>query len=122
MPEGNELYNVDQVLRSLVSASRSLRLYPAASPIPRQSVEAVMAALAKVFAEGVTSLPVAIAREGFSSGGQPTAVGMPGGVELANELREQGVSAIEFDRSVGGDDILNMLVVLDAYDIACGRK
>ena len=32
--------------------------------------------------------------------------------ELANELREQGVSAIEFDRSVGGDDILNMLVVL----------
>jgi hypothetical protein len=112
VPEGNEMRNVDTVLRALVSASRSLRLYPAASPIPRQSVEAVMDALATVFAQGAPSMHVSIAREGFSSEGQPVAVGMPGGTELANDLRAQGVSAIEFDSSVTGDDILKMLVVL----------
>ena len=112
MPEGNEMYNVDQVLRTLVSASRSLRLYPTSSPIPRQSVEAVTTALANVFAEGARSLPIAIARAGFQSGGQPAAVGVPGGTELSDDLRAQGISALEFESSVTGDDILKMLMVL----------
>ncbi|MDR3685601.1 MAG: hypothetical protein P4L93_01400 [Coriobacteriia bacterium] len=115
MPEGNEKNNVDQVLRALVSASRSLRLYPAASPIPRQSVEAVIAALANVFERGVTALPVSVAREGFSSGGESVGVGMPGGVELADDLRSHGVSMIEFESAVTGDDLLTMLVTLSRH-------
>jgi hypothetical protein len=112
VPEGNEKNYVDQVLRALVSASRSLRLYPAASPIPRQSVEAVCAALAIVFERGVTSMPVSVAREGFSSGGEPVGVGMPGGVELADDLRSHGVSMIEFESAVTGEDILTTLITM----------
>jgi hypothetical protein len=112
VPEGNEMHNVDQVLRALVSASRSLRLYPAASPIPRQSVEAVTTALGNVFAQGAPSLLISVAREGFQCGGRPVAEGMPGGHELADDLRAQGVSAIEFQRAVTGDDILKTLMVL----------
>ena len=112
MPEGHDIQKTDRVLRMLATASRSLRLYPAASPIPRQSVEAVTAALVDVFAGGADSLQLVVARDGFESGGEPVAVGVPGGRELAAELRAQGVSALRFDPSVTGDDILKLLIVL----------
>jgi len=81
--EGHDIQKTDRVLRMLATASRSLRLYPAASPIPRQSVEAVTDALAEAFADGVDSLQLAVAREGFESNGEPVALGVPGGRELA---------------------------------------
>ena len=112
MAEGHDVQKIDRVLRMLATASRSLRLYPAASPIPRQSIEAVTTALADVFADGVDSLQVAVAREGFESNGQPVALAVPGGRELAAELRAQGVSALRFGVTVTGDDILGLLLVL----------
>ena len=77
MAEGQDIQKIDRVLRMLATASRSLRLYPAASPIPRQSVEGVTDALADVFADGIDSLQLAVAREGFESNGEPVALGVP---------------------------------------------
>jgi hypothetical protein len=112
VPEGQDILKIDRVLRMLTTASRSLRLYPPASPIPRQSVEAVTDALTDLFATGADSLHLAVAREGFESGGVPVAVGVPGGLELSAELRAQGVSAMRFSREANGDEILKLLLVL----------
>ena len=76
MQEGQDKLKIDRVLRMLATASRSLRLYPAASPIPRQSVDAVTAALDEVFAEGRDELKLAVARDGFETDGEPVAVGL----------------------------------------------
>jgi hypothetical protein len=112
VPEGHDKQTIDTVLRTLVTASRSLRLYPAASPMRRQSVDAVHSGLQAVFAGGSDALQLAIARDGFASDGEPVAVGVPGGPELAAELRVHGVSAVSFAQSTSVDDLLALLMLL----------
>jgi hypothetical protein len=104
--------NIDRVLRTLATASRSLRLYPAASPIPRQSVGAVQSALEDVFAEESGTLTLTIAREGFECEGTPVSVNIPGGEELAADFRVHGVSEVHLEAGTQTDDILKALLVL----------
>jgi hypothetical protein len=110
--EGQDRAHIDRVLRTLATASRSLRLYPAASPIPRQSVGAVESALREVFAEGAETLTLVVARDGFECAGLPVAVNVPGGDELAAEFRVRGVSELHFENGAQSDDILKMILLL----------
>lgn len=112
MAEAQDRAHIDRVLRTLATASRSLRLYPAASPIPRQSVGAVESALAEVFAEEAATLTLAVARDGFECEGLPVAVNVPGGEELAAEFRVRGVSELHFENGAQSDDILKMILLL----------
>jgi hypothetical protein len=101
------------VLRTLATASRSLRLYPAASPIPRQSVTAVEETLADLFSEGGRErLTFTLARDGFESEGEPVATNVPGREDFASDLREHGISELHFSPGVTADDILTALVLL----------
>jgi hypothetical protein len=110
--EGQDRAHIDRVLRTLATASRSLRLYPAASPIPRQSVGAVESALEEVFAEEAGTLTLAVARDGFECEGLPVAINVPGGEELAAEFRVRGVSELHFENGAQADDILKMILLL----------
>ncbi|TLM99134.1 MAG: hypothetical protein FDZ75_00810, partial [Actinobacteria bacterium] len=78
--EQSPITSVEAVVRSLATAGRSLRLYPAASPIPRQSVEAASAALETFFAEGEPVLSLAISRDGFTWRGERLSAGAAGSV------------------------------------------
>lgn len=105
-----ETKNIDMVVRSLSSAGKSLRLYPATSPIPRQSVEAAESALNTYFeTEGGSVLPLQVVREGLVWCGQPIG-GSSGGSELADQLREHGVAEIDI---VAGCSAEELLVFLD---------
>lgn len=100
---------IESVLRTLATALRSLRLYPPASPIPRQSVEAVHSALAEYFSAGSPVLSLSLAREGFAVAGEPVGAQIPGTRELSDELREHGVAELDIMPEVTADEILGFL-------------
>ena len=64
MPEATGTVRAtDSVVRALSAASKSLRLYPPSSPIPRQAVDAAAAQLDGLFADGLAEFTVAVTRE-----------------------------------------------------------
>jgi hypothetical protein len=72
----------------------------------------VVKALNDVFSAGVEPLAVAVAREGFSSDGEPVGLGIPGGDVLGDELRTHGISQLKFSADVTPDDIMSMVLLL----------
>ncbi len=56
---------LENVLRALSTATRSLRLYPPTSPIPRQTVDAAVSALNEFFAKGKPDLKLTVAARGL---------------------------------------------------------
>lgn len=99
---------VETVVRTLSTAARSLRLYPAASPIPRQSVEAALVPLAQFF-EAQPTLPLTVAREGFTCKGTALSTGIGGAGDLADLLRSHGVAEVVFQPGCGADELLTFL-------------
>ena len=96
MPDVADMRRLEAVLRSLATAARSLRLYPAASPIPLQSVQAVRDALERVLRDrprpaGASRSPAT----GFSVDGAPLGAQIPGARDLSDELRAHGIAEIE---------------------------
>ncbi len=112
MPDAAAMRSLEAVLRSLATAARSLRLYPAASPIPLQSVQAVKNALSEYFASGADTLCIALAREGFSVDGVPLGAQIPGARDLSDDLRAHGVAEIEVSSDVSGNELLTFLTVV----------
>lgn len=100
---------VESVLRTLATALRSLRLYPATSPMPRQSVDAAHTALAEFFAANQPVLSLSLAREGFAIGAEAVGTQIPGARELSDELREHGVAELDIMPDVSADEILAFL-------------
>ena len=113
MPDAAAMKSLEAVLRSLATAARSLRLYPAASPIPLQSVEAVRTALRGYFANGSDPLCIALAREGFSVDGVALGAQIPGARDLSDELRAHGIAEIEISAEVSGEELLTFLTVIE---------
>ena len=103
---------LDNVLRALSTATRSLRLYPASSPIPRETVDAAVAALHEYFATGPSHLALSVAREGFAVDGEPVATHIAVSVELAETLRDHGVAQVTIVPSATAEDLLNFLSVV----------
>ena len=112
MPDAAARRSLEAVLRSLATAARSLRLYPAASPIPLQSVQAVRTSLDEYFATGTDPLYIALAREGFSVDGVPLGTQIPGARDLSDELRALGVADIEVSTDVSSEELLTFLTVI----------
>lgn len=102
---------LENVLRALSTAARSLRLYPTTSPIPRQTVDAAIAALGEYFALGPTELRLAVAREGFAFKGESVATN-PVSLELANTLRDHGVAQVDIIPGATPEDLLGFLSVV----------
>ena len=98
-------------MRALTTASRSLRLYPATSPIPKQTIESAVTSLEEFFTSGIPVLALSVAREGFSFAGQQVANSVGGAAELANELRSHGVAEIDIMPGVTADELLAFLCV-----------
>lgn len=98
-------------MRSVSTASRSLRLYPPTSPIPHETVSAAVTALDHFFATGFPVLSVSLARDGFAFAGEPVAVNVQGVGDLACELRAHGVAEIDFQPGVSVDELLEFLMI-----------
>lgn len=103
--------NLEAVVRGIATAAKTLRLYPPSSPMPRQSAEGAIAALA----EYLTSEPVlslAVARQGFTCSGEPVAPGMSGAADFAEELRSHGIAEVDFLPGCGFDELLSLLTAV----------
>lgn len=100
--------SVEPVVRGLTSAAKALRLYPPTSPIPRQSVEAAVAALAD-FLTSEPVLTLRVARDGLAWAGETIAPGAPGAGDLADALRDHGVAEVAFTPGTSADDLLAFL-------------
>ena len=103
---------LEAVLRSLSTSTRTLRLYPPTSPIPRQTIDAAIQALTEYFASGASRLSLTVARDGFSLDGQPIAATVSGSQDLGNTLRDHGVAQIGILPEVRPEDLLGLLSVV----------
>jgi hypothetical protein len=107
----DELAGIENVVRALATASRSLRLYPPASSIPQEAVSAAEYALTDALgAEPVLALTVA--REGFTWHSNVIGKHTPGASELADTLRSHGVAEVDFLPGVSGRDLLAFLTTV----------
>ncbi|MEI7813357.1 MAG: HEAT repeat domain-containing protein [Coriobacteriia bacterium] len=113
MPDTAAMRSLEAVLRSLATAARSLRLYPATSPIPLESVQAVRTSLAEYFVTGADPLGISLAREGFSVDGVAIGAQIPGARDLSDELRAHGIAEIEVSSEVSGEELLTFLTVIE---------
>ena len=104
---------IEQIVRGLTAAAKALRLYPPTSPIPRQAVETVAAALHdRLTGEPVLALKVG--RDGLEFAGTLLAVGAPGAMDLAGSLRDHGVAEIDFTPGVTIDELVAFLTTADS--------
>jgi hypothetical protein len=71
-----------------------------------------MSALQAYFGDGFTTLTLAVARDGFQDELGPVGGNIPGGSELADDLRAQGVAVIEFQPTITGEEVLALLTTL----------
>lgn len=109
MADATDRQLLEAVIRSLATASKSLRLYPATSPIPRQSVDAALTAIEGFFTHGAPVLALMIAREGFSAGSETIGTNIVGAADLADELRHHGVAELAITPGVRGEELLAFL-------------
>lgn len=88
----DEMRAVEAVVRSLATAVKTLRLYPASSPIPMEAIAAAGEAVGAVLRLQPT-LALVVTRNGLSSRGE--AVNAPGAADLANILTGHGVAQVD---------------------------
>lgn len=107
---------VENVVRALATAAKTLRLYPPSSPIPRQSAEAAVQSLAEALATADV-VPLAVAREGFSCAGTP--ITSPGANDLADMLTSHSVAEVVFMPGVTAEDLVGFMsaVLRDADEV-----
>jgi len=85
---------LEQIVRNIAAAAKSVQLYPPSSPIPQQTIAAAVAALEEYLREEpVVSLRVG--RTGFESRGSELSVGVAGVADLAATLREHGIAELD---------------------------
>ena len=99
---------LEAIVRGLSAAERSLRLYPPASPIPRESVDTARKALSEALT-GRSSLVFGVGREGLTFEGRTIAAGGVGGSSIAEDLRAHGVAELAFMPGVSAEDLLGLL-------------
>lgn len=88
----DEMRAVEAVVRSLATAVKTLRLYPASSPIPMESIRAAGEAVGAVLALQPT-LALVVARSGLTY--RAEAVNAPGAAELADILTTHGIAQVD---------------------------
>ena len=108
MTETEAARQLESIVRALASAGKSLRLYPATSPIPVQAVDTVIELLKEYFRENQV-LALRVGREGFEHFGSPVAAGAVGVSDLASSLQEHGVAELDVLAQVTSKDIIALL-------------
>jgi len=103
---------IERVVRALSSAGKSLRLYPPTSPIPQQSVDAVVETLNAVFADGLTELSLVLDRDGLTFDGEPICENAAGVDDLITELKAAGVASVTFTPSATAQETHALLSAL----------
>lgn len=100
-------------LRALASALRTMRLYPATSPIPLEAAQSASAAFEAWFAiTGQQVAALAITREGIVAHGDEPVGAFGALADLAETLRERGAAEIAVTRAPDASDILDFVAVL----------
>lgn len=107
---------VETVVRSLATAAKTLRLYPPTSPIPRQTADGAVAALADYFRDEPV-LTLVVARDGFSFRG--SSLNAPGSAEMADMLTRHGIAELSIMPGAGVDELIAFVgaVLKDPVDI-----
>jgi hypothetical protein len=100
---------LESVVRALSTAHKVLRLYPEASPIPRQSVESAVWALEHFFENGAPVLSLSVGREGFSAYGEPACRNLTGTEEFVDDLRSHGVAELNVSPGCDPPELLLFL-------------
>jgi hypothetical protein len=103
--------SVEPIVRGITTAAKSLRLYPATSPIPKEAVATAESSLAKFFEEN-TELTIKVARGGLSFRGQQVAAGAASTVEFSDDLRDHGVAEVVFLPGVTAAELLTFLAAV----------
>lgn len=111
MTDGDTTRQLEEIVRGLAAAAKSLRLYPPNSPMPLQAVEVVSASLARYF-ESNHVLTLRIGRTGFEWYGEPIASTAAGALDLADELRDHGVAEIDILPGCSANDVTSFLMTL----------
>ena len=88
----DEMRAVEAVVRSLATAVKTLRLYPASSPIPLEAIGAAGEAVSAVLGLQPT-LALVVTRDGLSYRGEP--VNAPGAADLANILTGHSIAQMD---------------------------
>jgi len=96
-------------VRALTTATRTLRLYPPSSPIPRQSAAEATSTLAELLMTEPV-IPLTVAREGFTFAGMPVA--STGSAELADLLVAHGVAELDILPGCTEDDLVTALAAV----------
>lgn len=102
---------VEAAVRALATAARTLRLYPASSPIPRQAVEAAVGPLALCLRDD-PSLVLTVARAGFTCRNTAVAGSVGSAADLADALSERGVAELVVLPGITADELLAMLEIV----------
>lgn len=100
---------LEGVVRALSTAHKVLRLYPDSSPIPRQSVESLVAAVEHFFVEGEPLISLAIGRDGFSTYGEPVCRNLAGASDFVDDLRAHGVAELNISPGCSVEELLSFL-------------
>lgn len=108
MQEPDTRQELDNIVRHFASAGKTLRLYPANSPMPKQAVALAAQSLDSWFAQ-FPVLSLALVREGFSFHGEPVALGAVGASDLADALKSHGVAELAIMPGCTGDELLTFL-------------
>ncbi len=96
-------------VRALASAGKSLRLYPATSPIPRESIAVALDSLSQYFVTGQLDLILGVTRDGLVWNDEPLHAGSVSMSDLLQELRDHAVSSIQIEPEVTGEELIGFL-------------
>lgn len=107
-PDAEMTRAAEAVVRALTTAAKTLRLYPATSPIPLQAMQAASEALGGMLAAETVSLIVA--RDGFTYRGERIAT--PGASDLADLLTAHEVAGVDLVPGCTTHDLSTFLTTL----------
>jgi len=96
-------------VRALAAAGKSLRLYPASSPIPRESIATALDALSEYFVTGQVDLVLSVSRDGLVWQGEVLHASSASMSELVQELQDHTVAKVEIDPGVTEDELIAFL-------------
>lgn len=112
MYDAEQIKLIDSAIRGMAAASKSLRLYPPTSPIPKEAVQTALAPLLE-FLTTEPSLRLSVVRDGLAAGPQPVGANVPGATELSDVLRHHDVAELEIRPGVNVHELVTFLGALN---------